>query len=189
MKNQFKYLFLILPFLVFGFSIQAQTNYKLSKADFSVSGTSSLHDWTMDTKSGIGEIMVKKEEQTLKSIEKLKVSFKGETLKSGKSGMDDNAYKALKTKNYPEISFTLQNVKSIVKKSDHYLVEASGTLSIGGESKTINVQSKAYPTADAVRFTGSHSFKMTDFNIEPPTALLGTIKTGDAITINYNLTF
>ncbi len=189
MKNQAKYLFLILPFLILGFSMQAQTNYKLSKADFSVSGTSSLHDWTMDTKSGSGEATLKKEDQTLKSIEKLNVSLKGETLKSGKSGMDDNAYKALKTKKHPDISFTLQNVKSITKKSDHYLVEASGTLKVGGESKTINVQSKAYPTANAVRFTGSHSFKMTDFNIKPPTALLGTIKTGDEITINYNLTF
>ena len=34
---------------------------------------------------------------------------------------------------------------------------------------------------------GSYIMKMTDFGVDPPTAVFGTIKTGDEITIDYNL--
>src|SRR5690606_14172577 len=98
-------------------------------------------------------------------------------------------YKALKTKKHPEISFTLNSVKSIEKKADHYLVEAGGILSIAGENRPVSLQAKAYPDMKKTRISGSKTFNMTDFKIDPPTALLGTIKTGDEITVRYNYTF
>jgi hypothetical protein len=30
---------------------------------------------------------------------------------------------------------------------------------------------------------------MTDYGVDPPTAVFGTIKTGDAIDINFNLNY
>ena len=34
---------------------------------------------------------------------------------------------------------------------------------------------------------GEKSIKMTSYGVEPPTALLGTIKTGDDLTIKFNI--
>ena len=190
MKAQLKkYLFLLLPIFFLGAGPKAQTNYKLANAELSVSGTSSLHDWTMTSNSASGSAIFTTDGATLKSIQNLNVSMKAETLKSGKGGMDDNTYKALKTKKNPDIKFTLKEVKSIAKKGNNYLVEAVGILSIAGESKTITVQGQASPTDGTLKITGSKKFKMTDFGVDPPTALLGTIKTGDDITINFNLTY
>jgi len=36
---------------------------------------------------------------------------------------------------------------------------------------------------------GTFSLKMTEFGIDPPTAMLGTLKTGDKITLDYTMTF
>lgn len=63
-----------------------------------------------------GEAMIKAEDSGLQSIQKLTITVQAETLKSGKSGMDNNAYKALKTKKKPEISFVLKQVKSLKSK-------------------------------------------------------------------------
>ncbi|MBL6446034.1 YceI family protein [Fulvivirga sp. 29W222] len=190
MKVFNKYLYFMIPILVISIGVKGQTNYNLSSVKkLEVAGTSTLHDWTMPTETAEGTASIDIDDNTLKSVSSLTVTMKGETLKSGKSGMDDNAYKALKTKKHPEITFKLKQVKSITKKSTYYLVDAVGTFTIAGESRTVNVQTKAYPTATTVTFTGSKDLKLTDFNIDPPTALLGTVKTGNEITINFNLIF
>jgi hypothetical protein len=36
---------------------------------------------------------------------------------------------------------------------------------------------------------GVKKMKMTEYNVKPPTALLGTFKTGNYISISYNLKF
>lgn len=184
-----KCLLLLLPLVVFCFHAEAQTTYKLSAGEFTVAGTSSLHDWTMTSKDAKGEAVISIENSVLKSVTKLALTVKSETLKSGKSGMDSNAYKSLETKKHPEISFVLRSIKSITKSGDHYLVNAEGTLTIAGQSRTMAVQAKAYPQANQIKFTGSKAFKMSDFKITPPTALMGTVKTGDEITVNFDLTF
>lgn len=185
-----KILYMLIPILAISLNISAQTNYKLTSVEkLEVAGTSSLHDWTMSTQTAEGQATIVVEDNVLKDISKLTVSMKAETLKSGKSGMDDNAYKALKTKKNPEITYTLKEVKNITKKGDHYLLDAVGVFSIAGEAKTVTIPTKAFITSTNIKFTGSKDFKMTDFKIDPPTALLGTIKTGDDITINFNLTF
>ena len=41
----------------------------------------------------------------------------------------------------------------------------------------------------SVQFIGSVTFNMTNFNIDPPTAVMGTIKTGDEITIKFQVIY
>ena len=184
-----KCLLLLLPLVALCFHSEAQSTYKMSAGEFTVAGTSSLHDWTMTSKEAKGEAAIDMSNTVLQDVTKLSVTVKSETLKSGKSGMDSNAYKALETKKHPEITFALKSIKSITKSGDHYLVNAEGTLTIAGQSRTMAVQAKAYPQANQIKFTGSKAFKMSDFKITPPTALMGTVKTGDEITINFDLTF
>jgi len=35
--------------------------------------------------------------------------------------------------------------------------------------------------------TGSYKFKMSSFGIDPPRAMLGTIRTGDEVTIKFKI--
>ena len=39
----------------------------------------------------------------------------------------------------------------------------------------------------SITFNGSYKLKMTEYKVDPPTAMLGAIKTGDGIEVKYNL--
>ena len=40
-----------------------------------------------------------------------------------------------------------------------------------------------------INIKGEKTLKMSDFDVKPPTALLGTLKTGNDITIKFNLNY
>ena len=167
-------------------NLNAQDRYALVQSDphFVVKGTSSLHDWHMEAKEGEGECSVSKTAGKL-NITSAKVRFKAEKLESGKGGMDKNAYKALNTKEHEWITFELtafepnQNGKDKVK----------GDLTIAGFKRPTMFDVETVLTGNLITVSGTSSFKLTDFKVEPPTALLGTIKTGDDVTIEFQLTF
>src|SRR6056300_1104249 len=78
---------------------QAQ-EFKLSnhESELTVFGTSSLHDWHITTEQQSGNIKFVDVESG--KIESLSLSVVAESLKSGKSSMDKNTYKALETDDY-----------------------------------------------------------------------------------------
>ncbi len=164
----------------------AQEHYELIKSDqhFAVKGTSSLHDWHMEAMDGQGECQLIQADGVM-NIQMAEVKFKAENLKSGKGGMDKNAYKALKTKEFEWISFNLSAFEA--KQEGKGLV--TGNLTIAGFTKPITFDVETVQGADQITVSGTSAFKLTDFKVDPPTALMGTIKTGDDVTVEFKLTF
>lgn len=164
----------------------AQEHYNLIKPDqhFVVKGTSSLHDWHMEAVDGQGECLLTQANGVI-NIQKAEVKFKAEGLKSGKGGMDKNAYKALKTNEFEWIEFKLSAFEA--KQEGRGLV--TGDLTIAGFTKQITFDVETVQGAGVITVSGTSAFKLTDFKIDPPTALLGTIKTGDDVTVEFKLTF
>ncbi|WP_304141254.1 YceI family protein [Mesoflavibacter zeaxanthinifaciens] len=191
MNSQIKLKVTLLTLVTFlSFSIQIfSQSYKVSNAssDLKVYGTSSLHDWHVDAEDVKGNIQIEVTEETL-NINKLNVEIISESLKSGKKSMDKNTYKALETDKYSSIKFNYLSAKSITKVSDNtYSVEAYGNLTITGNTQKILLKFKLKTEDNKVSIVGEKSIKMTSYGVEPPTALLGTIKTGDDLTIKFNI--
>jgi polyisoprenoid-binding protein YceI len=99
--------------------------------------------------------------------------------------MDTNAYKALKTDKYPDIRFVLTEVSSI----NGATIKAKGKLTISGSSKDFSLDVKQKLVGNAIEFSGTLPIKFTEFKVEPPTAIFGTIKTGDALELSFTVTF
>lgn len=163
----------------------AQSKYILtSSPTLTIQGGSTLHDWDMTSNEAKGEGMFVVEGNQLKSIQNLTVSMKAETLKSGTRGLDNNAYKALDTKKHPEIKFSL---KELTGSGTNYT--AKGDFTIAGVTKAASFPVKVSQSGNSFTFEGKHETKLTAFSIDPPTALLGTVKTADDITISFKSTF
>lgn len=185
----------ILPF--FALNGKAQTaKLSLKESTILVKGTSSLHDWRCKTEQISGDITYTANALTLKDITAVDLQLIVKSMKSIKengdyyeAGMDKNMYKALNADKFPKITFTLvdiSNVKATAGKADFI---AKGNLTIAGSQKPISFPASAILTANGITVKGSTTFKMTSFGVTPPKALLGTIKTGDEITIVFNTSF
>ena len=177
-------LFIIFFFIGVCVSTYAQGNKNLTKGTVIVKGTSTMHDWEMTSASTKGFIKAEIEGSKVNSVSEVSFSITAETLKSGKSGMDKNAYKAIKTESHKEITFTSKSVSI-----DGDKISAKGTLKIAGTSKQATITGKYVVNGGTVSIKGSTSFKMTSYNVEPPTAMFGSIKTGDEIEISFDVNF
>lgn len=79
-------------------------------------------------------------------------------------------------------------VKEITKQSDNkYKVSTVGNLKIAGVTKKTTLNMMLTIKDNTANLTGEKTFKMTEYKIEPPKALLGTVTTGDEITIKFNV--
>jgi polyisoprenoid-binding protein YceI len=176
------------------FSISATTalenNYSLSK-DYAVTilGTSNLHDWNEAVQTVTGNCSVSWNEDGSFNLDKLYLDMNVNSIKSTEGGiMDRNTYKALKADAHPDIIFSLENPIKVVSSTNS--ISAQGLLSIAGVTKPITMEVKvSIQDHNIVSFQGAKAINMTDFGIQPPTALFGTLKTVNSITINFKTNF
>ena len=155
------------------------------KSSLIVFGTSNVHDWEIETENPKGSILL---DVTGKfQIQNLKIVVQAESLKSGKRGMDKNTYKALNTDKFKTIEFQLVNADEITDVGNgNVKVKSKGDLTISGVTKRISLDFTLNLLNNTVSLVGEKTIKMTDYGIEPPKALFGTIKTGDEVKIKFN---
>lgn len=159
-------------------------------ADIKVSGTSNLHNWTMEAKgiSCPAKFNFLPGHDQPQSLTALTLSVPVQELKSGESGMDSRAYTALKAKQFNNIVFELTSATLTPGQKDQFQVKSMGNLSIAGVSKPVAMDAACLIDADgAIACSGSAKLKMTDYQIKPPTFMLGALKTGNDLTINFKL--
>lgn len=167
--------------------VMAQSNYSVKQADFTILGTSNLHDWEMNgSKATIkGDFDV--EDGTLAGINNVTVEVPVKSLESTKGSiMDGKAHDALKAKQHGKIYFTLSNVNAITKSGNGYNVKAAGNLKIAGYSRSVmlDVFVKVMANGD-LEINGSKDIKMTDYKVDPPSAMFGAVTTGDDVTVKF----
>jgi len=185
MKN----LFVLLALTTCSFILTAQGDYKIINSKIEMSGTSTLHDWKADVTKSNGSGKLSFNGKDLSAVNALTVTMDAKSIKSEKgSTMDKNINKTLKSSDHPTITFTLTKVNSLVKKGSSYEIEADGKLTIAGTTKTVSILVNGQENGGNIVFKGSKKLNMTDFNMEPPVMFLGTLKTSDEVTVNFETT-
>ena len=179
---------LLLLLVALPWALTAQ-KYRLSVTEVEINGTSNLHDWTMTSEAAEGEVLLFMEKGKLIEIEQLHFKTRANTLKSGKKTMDNICYEALKAEDHPMITFSLLEVKSITNGTGNYTITATGWMTIAGTKRVETITATGTVSNGMIEFTGKHSMKMTDFDVEPPTALFGTLKTGDELEVVFRTKF
>lgn len=193
--NTLKNLKLVLgSLLMMAFTTQitiAQTyNLNTSASNLKIEGTSNIHDWVIEAKDQQGKLIAELKDGQLVKLTQLDFTVKAESLESGKGGMDKNTYKALNTNKHKTITYKLTKVENIdCTTAGNCKVTATGNLTIAGTTKPLEIIFDAKVNGNKITLSGSKSMKMTDFKVDPPTAVFGTIKTGDQVTVKFQSTF
>ena len=153
-----------------------------------IKGTSTLHDWESVVEKTYSKMTIMNMD-SLKQIETLRVKVISTSIKSGKKLMDKLTYKALKSEQYRWITFDFKSGELISEDNQEVSIKLNGDLSIAGVTKSVSVITNINKKGENIFLSGSYKLKMTDYGIKPPKAVFGTIKTGDEITIEFNLKF
>ena len=180
----------------FGSVVRCQPIYRINDAkeiDMKLSGTSTLHKWSMSTKTFNSEAnfdFKSGDENQLIALKSLTFTLEVTNLKSDEASLDKNAYKALNAEQHKDILYKLLSAKVSTKTQGKYLIKTSGSLSIAGVTKEITMDVYCVLNKDAtITCTGSDKLKMTDYNIKPPSFMFGAMKTGDDITLDFTLVY
>ena len=184
-KNLFSLLVTFFVLLSSGI-LSAQNGYQLgSGQEFMVSGTSTLHDWDMVSEGALGQATIVVENGEIKEIQNLRVDLPVKSLKSGNNRMDRTAYSAVDADKHDYVRFELTGIRNITSQQ----VLATGNLTIAGTTRPVTLRTDYTVNGSSVQFSGAHSIKFTQFDVDPPTALLGTVRTGDDLKIAFDVNF
>lgn len=160
----------------------AQT-FKVKNYKVTVQGTSSLHDWESVAEKAECKGAFTSEKNLLTNLSGVIVKIPVVSIKSPKGKiMDNKTYEAFDSDKNPYIVFTLSS-----EKISTGFLDMKGTLSMAGVTKTIDVTAayKVLSNGD-LQVTGTKKLSMTDFKMEPPTAMMGTIKVGNDVVVTFD---
>jgi len=167
----------------------AQVHYTGSSVDLVVSGTSTLHDWSMRSlKAECSALFTVNPSGSITGVQTMTFSTPAIGLKSEHTSMDNNAYKALKTDKNPTINYTLTSATVVPGANGTATVKCTGNLSIAGTTKEEEIVATCKPNADnTITVTGTRKINMPEFSIAPPTFMLGAVKTGSDVVITFTM--
>jgi len=169
------------------FALQAQV-LKINPKSFTMTifGTTNVHDFKSKVTQAKGEALV----NANKELQSLVVEIPVRSIKSGEKLMDTKTYETFDVENNPNITFKLVDVNTLHIEGNQVSVTLTGNLTMAGVTRKISIKSTGNSTkAGVYEFTGSVALKMTDFKMSPPTAMMGLMKVGDAITLKYDVSF
>ncbi|WP_291854886.1 YceI family protein [Marinilabilia sp.] len=152
-----------------------------------VSGTSSLHDWEMILSGFKASTVINKQDDGSVVLDNAVFTADANNLSSDNSLMDKKAHEALNAKKAPEISFRQSDAVTIPAGGAKSF-NMKGDIKIAGQTKSVSIPvSVKSQNNGTLQVKGTLPITMSDYQMEPPTAMFGTVKTGDEVKVNFNL--
>ena len=179
---------LILSFKFFSAITLHAQSLKLNPKTFSMTifGTTNVHNFQSKVTLASGGLTL----NSSKQVQSLDVEIPVKSIKSNEKLMDKKTYEAFNETKYPTISFKMLETNSLQVNGEDITVTVTGNLTMAGATKKVVLKSTGKIVKPGVyEFKGSITLKMTEYGMKPPTAMLGVMKVGDAITLKYDVTF
>ena len=175
----------------------------LASSHVTVAGTSTMHHWEAEGRHVGGYAIVQEHElaflwgnsdqpsQPLAPT--VHVEIPVTSLTSGKRGMDEKMHEALKATTYPMITYRLESAKITGRQAAQaedaggsLMIDTTGVLAVAGVDQTVDIPMRVRRLSDHhLEISGDTALRMTEFGIDPPRAMLGTLRTGDTVRVHW----
>lgn len=192
---------LIITFLVTGLMAAtpaaAQKFTVTDASTMTIYGSANVTDWEAKAKTIDGEIRISNtdlsdwSEADASWFESVKIAIKVEDIDADSRRMNNNMHGYLKKDRYPEITYRLVEAKELAMLDNPGVkLTVRGVINAAGTDKEIihDVEIRKNESGGLV-VSGSQDLLMTDFGIDPPTAVLGSIRSRDEMTISFEIHF
>ncbi len=153
-------------------------------------GTSTVRDWNcqagqlnaaIDAESGAPSAVL----SGRKAVRTVQLTIPVAQLDcNGNRTMNGHMWKALESERHATIQFALASYELVQSPTRGTL---TGTLTIHGVARPVTIPVAFADAAGALKVTGSYAVKMTDWGVEPPKLMLGTLKVGETVTVHFEL--
>jgi polyisoprenoid-binding protein YceI len=105
----------------------------------------------------------------------------------GNGTMNGHMWKAIKSKDNPTITFKLDSY-TLGKGAEATAATMKGSLTLGGVTKPITLAATLSSGANGtLRVAGVYELNMKDYDLTPPTLMLGTLKVRENVKVNFDL--
>ncbi|HLN20624.1 MAG TPA: YceI family protein [Bacteroidales bacterium] len=190
MNIKIKTILFLTVFLSATITVKSQV-YELSASGnkVEITGTSSLHDWEMEVAKYTSGFRIVREGTALKKIENVVFSSKASDIKSDNSIMNKKTQEALRANEFPEIKFAATTVSDLTQEGNSIKGTVKGKLTLAGQTHDISVPFNGTINEGKIEIKASSDLTFSGFGMEPPTAMLGTLKTGDKVKVTFNLIY
>lgn len=167
--------------------------YHVQSYTMKVSGTSNLHDWDMkvlNATCNANFTLKANSPLTIASLNALTFSVPVKGLKSEHDLMDSRTYSTLNADKAPNITFKMTAADVTAQGNNQFVIKANGNLTFNGKTKPIVLTTKGVLNADkSITVTGQQKIKMSEWGVKPPSFMLGALKVGDMVTVDFNMKF
>ena len=160
-----------------------------------VEGTSTVRNWNCKAPGVTATITGDADRDATRDVIKGEKGIAGVTLIvavpmmncNDNDTMNEHMRKALKASEHQAITFKLARY-DIAKGTAGVQATLSGTLLLGGVEKPIEFPvDVADGGAGKLHVTGSAIVKMKEFDLKPPSLMLGTMRVGNEVTVKFDL--
>jgi len=167
-------------------TVQAQAPGRLT-----ISGTSTVRSWSCSTQqfetnvrpaTGLEGVM-----RGEKVVSSVVLRFPVAQIGCGNGTMEGHLRKALKSEQHPAVTYELSTYE-LSTAATGVAVQAMGRLTIAGSTQPVEMSVMVTRDAEGrMRVKGETPLLMTQFGVQPPKLMMGTLKVGDAIRVVFDV--
>ncbi|MBE2186815.1 MAG: YceI family protein [Rhodothermales bacterium] len=157
--------------------------FSIASGTVRVAGTSNVHDWRCTSSRPTGSFQGEANGTSLTSVSNLTVTIPVATLDCRNGTMNSNLRRAMNASAQPTVRFALASATVSGRT-----ISGNGQLTINGTTKPVAIRAEAQAAdGGGFRLTGSVPVVMSQFGITPPVAMMGTMRTGDRVTVSFDV--
>ena len=183
-KDRSTLIAIVLIVLVAASLSSTSTQAQSARAQFEVSGTSTVRGWTCPVEGAV-EATPGESSDPLpgfpNGLQSVTVTVQVQEFECPEEQMNEHLQEAMESSDHPAIIFELQEYSLTGDAA-----EASGAITIHGMTKPITLAIELVESADGVRGVGQTEVNMTEFGVTPPSVWLGLLNVGEVVTIDFD---
>lgn len=152
-----------------------------------VSGTSTVRGWRCESTQVTGTADAATTELAGIGNARGEITIPISTLDCRNGTMNGHMRNALKAPQNPAIRFRATQVRVTPSSAAEGTVAMTGQLTIAGQTREVTVNGTAVREGTALRVRGTEQLTMTDYGVQPPRLMAGTMRVHPPVTIGFDV--